>query len=372
MSVGNKILQAAAGNAGGPIDTYYIDGTYPALAGLAIDSSDNIYLGHSQNSDTTVTKIDDTPSVVWSKELTGGTNITNYTNYYGKFLSLGGDGKIHVAGRATFSGSGIGFYVRLTSAGAIDRSITTRQYTSDYGICVAQHNSTYVYLVGTHYLSGVEQNSIFTVRIDNSNGNRQETKLHGRNSYIADSPNAIAMDSNGNPFIAYSAGLGLIKLVGSNHGSSWYRYIGGKTSNFHGFSKDVKIDSGDNAIVVGYVYDSGTSKKQMFISKHNNSGTRQWAKQLAHSQGGQFHACAIDSSDNIYAYGAIDPGGSSSDANTGIIAKFSSSGSLTYQHTLDDADNLYPAVDGASVVVNSSDLPIIAAPGNSNKIYLFL
>ena len=30
-----------------------------------------------------------------------------------------------MAGRATFSGSGIGFYVRLTSAGAIDRSITT-------------------------------------------------------------------------------------------------------------------------------------------------------------------------------------------------------------------------------------------------------
>ena len=89
-----------------------------------------------------------TRQVLWSKSLTGGTvaaSVTKYDNYGGKFLYYGDDGKIHIAGRATQDGSGVGYYVRMTTAGAVDLSTANKRVSNDYALVVGQSNSSYIH-----------------------------------------------------------------------------------------------------------------------------------------------------------------------------------------------------------------------------------
>ena len=373
MSVGNKILQAAAGNAGGPIDAYYIDGTAIYGTALVIDGSDNIYLGHGFGNDTAVTKIDDTPSVVWSKSLTGGTvaaSVTKYDNYGGKFLYYGDDGKIHIAGRATQDGTGVGYYVRMTTAGAVDLSTANRRVSNDYALVVGQSNSSYIHSFGNSYYPGeTKAGQTMGVRIDPSNGNKLSSRAFGQNGYQSDVPNSLDMDSSGNPIVGFTVGVGVMQVTGSNGNLSWYRFVANNTTNYYGQTKGVRVDSNDNVIVVGWALDSGTA--QCIIAKYNSSGTRQWVKKLVHgSKTSKLFSVNVDSSDNIYAFGIVDP--TNGGDNAPFICKFSSAGALTYQHHFDAPDSgLYGLGTTGDLVINSSGNPIIAAEGSSTRTYLF-
>ena len=78
----------------------------------------------------------------------------------------------------------------------------------------------------------------------------------------------------------------------------------------------------------------------------------------------------VDSSDNIYAFGMVDP--TSGGDNAPFICKFSSAGALTYQHHFDAPDSgLYGLGATGDLVVNSSDNPIVAVEGSSTRTYLF-
>ena len=373
MSVGTKLLQAAAGNAGGPIDAYYIDGTAIYGTALIIDGSDNIYLGHGFGSDTAVTKIDDTPSVVWSKSLTGGTvaaSVTKFDNYGGKFLYYGDDGKIHIAGRATQDGTGVGYYVRMTTAGAVDLSTANRRVTNDYALVVGQSNSSYIHSFGSsYYSSDVKAGQIMGVRIDPSNGNKLSSRAFGQNGYQSDTASSLDMDSSGNPIVGFTVGVGVMQVTGSNGNLNWYRFVANNTTNTNGQTKGVRVDSSDNVIVVGWALDSGSA--QCIIAKYNSSGTRQWVKKLVHgSKTSKLFSVNVDSSDNIYAFGMVDP--TSGGDNAPFICKFSSAGALTYQHHFDAPDSgLYGLGATGDLVVNSSGNPIIAVEGSSTRTYLF-
>ena len=114
----------------------------------------------------------------------------------------------------------------------------------------------------------------------------------------------------------------------------------------------------------------GHQKRSALLPTYNSSGTRQWVKQLTHSSKTCKFSVNVDSSDNIYAFGMVDP--TSGGDNAPFICKFSSAGALTYQHHFDAPDSgLYGLGATGDLVVNSSGNPIVAVEGSSTRTYLF-
>jgi len=135
---------------------------------------------------------------------------------------------------------------------------------------------------------------------------------------------AVTTDSSGNVYVCgrtFVSGVPnfLTIKLDSSGASQWQKAL----SNVI-FVTDVKIDSGNNVIVVG----AGTSDNTQ-IAKYNSSGTLQWQKQLQQASYilGE-NEVAVDSSDNIYISGTMIEGG----YFYSIVAKYNSSGTLQWQN----------------------------------------
>ena len=243
------------------------------------------------------------------------------------------------------------------------RSFITSKYFIGYTIC---DNNTLgnvssidsdgnMYVIGSTNAS--TSSAMQVLKFDNK-GDLQWQKEIGASD---DRGLAVTTDSSGNvyvcgrTFVSGAPNFLTIKLNSSGV-SQWQKALSDVI-----FVTDVKIDSGNNVIVVG----AGTSDNTQ-IAKYNSSGTLQWQKQL---QGSSYNLgdneVAIDSSNNIYISGTMFEGG----YFYSIVAKYNSSGTLQWQNKFGGSSkNQY----GSSIATDASGNVVICGFTDSTGTAEFL
>ena len=160
------------------------------------------------------------------------------------------------------------------------------------------------------------------------------------------------LDSNTN------SGVHDIFLVKYNSSGTkqWTKQLGTSTADS---GLGVTVDSSNNIYVTGHTYgglDSNTNSggKDIFLTKFNSSGTKQWTNQLGTSSNDEGKGVSTDSSGNIYVTGNTN-GGLDGNTNSGnldiILVKYNSSGTKQWIQQFGSSENDY----GQGVTVDSSD-----------------
>ena len=306
--------------------------------GVSVDSSGNAYVTgytgggldgntNAGGDDMFLTKYDTDGTKQWTRQLGTG----DYD--YGQGVSVDSSGNAYVTGYTWGSLDG------NISAGGRDMFLTkhdtdgTKQWTrqlgtgnSDYGMGVSVDSSGNAYVAGYTYgdldgNTGAGGGDMFLTKYD-TDGTKQWTEQLGANG--SDAGRGVSVDSSGNAYVTGYTNRG---LDGNTHAGDsdmfltkydtdgtkqWTRQLGTSGRN-HG--NGVSVDSSGNAYVAGYTWgglDGNTSAGgwDMFLTKYDTDGTKQWTEQLGTVDQDIGRGVSVDSSGNAYVtgytYGDLD------------------------------------------------------------------
>ncbi len=384
-------------------------------AGVAIDSSDNIYItgtssgsnvfGASVTSGTTddifVVKLNSSGVVQWVYTA-GGTGRDR-----GRKIALDSSGNIYVTGyywstvdfgggNVTSNGSWDAFLLKLNSSGTFQWVKTYGASTgNDLGRGVAIDSNDNIYMLGT-YRGTVDFGAgdvaatdadIFLIKF-NSSGVFQWVYTAGGSGF--DDSRALALDSSDNPYItgSYSNtvnfGGGNITAANTNdlfilklNSSGAYQDI--YTSNIDTTTKGkgLFVDSSGNIYATGTFQNTvnfgggniTSSGMDIYLLKLNSSFAFQWVKRFASDDGesGQALGLAVtvDDDGNVYSGGQIggsyNLGGQSvvSGSNNDVyIVKHDSSGTFQWSKTFGGAAGGDSTDKAQDIVIDSNDFII--------------
>jgi hypothetical protein len=357
--------------------------------GIAVDGSANIYVLAETNGgvdgntlagtqDILVTKYNSAGTKQWTKQsgvasatiTAGGVALDSSGNIYLTASSTGGlDGN-------TITGSDDGLIIKYDSS-------PTKTFTKQFGALgvgsveiygVATDSSGNVYVTGKtdgglDGNSSIGYNDLF-IKKYNSLGVAQWTKQIGGAS-AGVSPSSIFVDSSANVYVAGQAGDGGVDgntLVGSEDMivtkfntsgvKQWTKELG--VSGAFTSGAGVAVDSSGNVFVAGSTQgnldgNTLTGTMDMFITKYNSAGTKQWTKLLGvSSKRTEGAAIALDSSGNAFVVG-ITNGNLDSNTLTGttdtFVVKYNTSGTKQTSFLFGVAS---AATYGRSVSIDSS------------------
>ncbi len=351
------------GATGVTIDNWdYPDNT---IYGSAVDSSGNSYaVGFTDGSidgqsltgstDAFIIKYNSDGVKQWTKLLGVGTGGTE-----GHGIALDSSRNIYITGTTAgdlggkvLTGSNDVFVAKYNSSGVIqwvELLGTAAEYSEGFAITVDPSGNSYVTGITTatgfdsQTATGSENTFVIKYDVD---GNREWTKLYGGTYSGTGFPEwtfgwGIAVDPSGNSYVTgfTRADLEGHSLVGQNdmfvikHNSSgtkqWIEFIedgsGGTGIGGHVINGyNVTVDSSGNSYVLGYT--DGLLPLGLFggalLAKYDPSGTQQWIKKLgAEDVWANGYGVALDPSGNIYVSGGVFPDGSSSFDGQTIIGE---------------------------------------------------
>jgi uncharacterized delta-60 repeat protein len=327
-------------------------------AGVAVDSSDNIYVTgstyggldgntNSGSTDIILVKYNSSGTKQWTKQL--GTSSSD--SGYG--VTVDSSDNIYVTGSSsggldnnTNAGGSDIFLVKYNSSGTKQWTQQFGSSSGDYGSGVTVDSSDNIYVTGSTY-GGLDNNTnagsddIFLVKY-NSSGTKQWTKQLGATSFYViptDRATGVAIDSLNNVYVTgttsgdmdgntKTGGYDFFLVKYNSSGSKqWTRQLGSSTItgyNKHSwdtFAYGVTVDSSDNIYVTGNTtggLDGNTNagSDDIFLVKYKDNGTKQWTQQLGTSSGESGSGVTVDSSDNIYVTGSTS-GGLDGNTNAG-------------------------------------------------------
>jgi hypothetical protein len=317
------------------------------VKGIAHDASDNLYVagyvngkldGNTSTSsmDFFVTKYDASATKLWTKQLGGLIG----TATYGNAAALDSSRNIYVAGHTTASLDG------NTLTGTQDFFVTkydtsgVKIWTRQLGVASKTVNCTGVTVdtadniyVGGYVNGGLDGNTLtgsydLFITKYNASGTKLWTKQLGVSSKLTYAM-GITSDSSNNVYIGgYTAGgldgntlTGTYDLFITKYDSSgtkqWTRQLGVSGKSTLGMS--MAIDSTKSVYITGWTTggldgNTLTGSQDLFVTKYDTSGSKQWTRQLGTSSvSASPYAMASDSSDNIYITGYVN---GSFDGNT--------------------------------------------------------
>jgi hypothetical protein len=332
--------------------------------GIVVDSLNNINVtgytnggldGNTQTGsrDLFVTKYNSIGTKQWTEQ-SGTISAPAYTYAYG--IAADSANNIYVTGFTnggldgnTLMGNTDFFVTKYNSSGA-------KQWTKQLGVStydtyaygVATDSDNFIYVTG-YTTGGLDGNALmgnqdFFVTKYNSNGVKQWTKQLGISGGIVSS-SSIATDSMNNLYITGSTSSGLdgnsltgsndffVSKYDSNGTKQWTKQLG--VSSHSTYPSSIAVDSTSSIYISGYTdggLDGNTllGTNDLFVTKYNSSGTKQWTKQLGVSgKSTSSTSVAVDSTNNIYLTGSTNGG---LDGNTflgitdAFITKYNSSG----------------------------------------------
>ena len=352
------------GSSSGFLVTFGVSGLDSDVAGVAIDSSDNIYItgtsqganvfGKNATSGTTddifVAKLNSSGVVQWVYAA-GGTGRDR-----GRKIALDSSGNIYVTGyywstvdfgggNVTSNGNWDAFLLKLNSSGTFQWVKSYGSTLNDLGRDVAIDSNDNIYMLGNYRgtvdfgggdENGANSGDIFLVKF-NSSGVFQWVYTAGASA--ADDSRALALDSNDNPYI---------------------------TGSFSG-----TVDFGGGNIT--------TSGNDIYLLKLNSSLAFQWVKRFARDDGAAGQALglavAVDDDGNVYSVGQIagnyNLGGQnvvSGGNNDAYIVKYDSSGTFQWSKTFGGGSTMDAYDKAQDIVIDSNDFIITAGriSGNTN------
>ena len=415
----------SGGSSSGFLVTFGVSGLDSDVAGVAIDSSDNIYItgtsqganlfGKNVTSGTTddifVAKLNSSGVVQWVYAA-GGTGRDR-----GRKIALDSSGNIYVTGyywstvdfgggNVTSNGNWDAFLLKLNSSGTFQWVKSYGSNYNDLGRDVAIDSNDNIYMLGNYRgtvdFGGGDENGavngdIFLVKF-NSSGVFQWVYTAGASA--ADDSRALALDSNDNPYITGSFS-GTVDFGGGNitaantddlfilklNSSGAYQNI--YTSNIFTTQKGkgLAVDSSGNIYATGTfsgTVDFGggnitTSGNDIYLLKLNSSLAFQWVKRFARDDGATGQALglavAVDDDGNVYSVGQIagnyNLGGQnvvSGGNNDAYIVKYDSSGTFQWSKTFGGGSPMDAYDKAQDIVIDSNDFIITAGriSGNTN------
>jgi len=291
-----------------------------------VDNSGNIYVtGHTcggldgntnageatgHYEDIFLTKYDASGTKQWTKQIgTGGDDG-------GSGVATDSLGNIYVTGYTwgdldgnTNSGGKDIFLIKYDASGTKQWTEQLGTGSNDEGIGIAIDNSDNIFVTGSTS-GGLDGNTnsggldIFLTKYD-TDGNRQWTKQIGTTG--DDCGYGLATDSSGNIYIAGSTDFFLTKYD-TDGNKQWTKQIGTG-------GQAIATDSSDNIYVTGQVTggldgNTGAGSADIFLTKYDADGNKQWTKQLGTVDNDEGFGVATYGSDNIYVsgstYGGLD------------------------------------------------------------------
>ena len=418
--------QSRSGNISntGFLSTFGVSGLDTDAAGVAIDSSDNIYItgtsqganlfGKNATSGTTddifVAKLNSSGVIQWVYAA-GGTGRDR-----GRKIALDSSGNIYVTGyywstvdfgggNVTSNGNWDAFLLKLDSSGTFQWVKSYGSNYNDLGRDVAIDSNDNIYMLGNYrytvdFGGGDEINNnnsdIFLVKF-NSSGVFQWVYTAGASE--SDDSRALALDSNDNLYITGSfrdtVNFGGGNITAANlddlfilklNSSGAYQNI--YTSNIFTTQKGkgLAVDSSGNIYATGTfsgTVDFGggniiTSGSDIYLLKLNSSFAFQWVKRFAVDNGSTGQALGlavtVDEDGNVYSVGqiggSVDFGGGTinfGSQDDAYIVKYDSSGSFQWSKTFGSAsaNNIDKTQD---IVIDSNGFVIAVGEVESQNI----
>ena len=310
---------------------------------VAIGSDDSMYFAMRGNGDAAVLKVDVDGTFQWARRL----DDSDGAIYNCNGVALDSSDNVYVSGSridtSTSPFSRKSFFFKYNSSGTVQFKKEFGDY-QDVGEIITLNNGNIL----TAYFDGSKFIEF------NTSGAAQNLKLFGGSTegYNGAESEIFRQDSSGNIYfmgVTTSSGdrrLLLLKMT-SSYSITWQKTFGTGVSGEDMYSQAFDVDSSGNIYVTGFF--RNTSPEQGFIIKVNSSGTLQWAKGFGNTQS-EPKALVIDSSDDIYIAGRTD----GSDRPTGTngdplaIFKFNSSGSTVWERVFAMQDDVQP-VDGLEI-----------------------
>ncbi len=302
-------------------------------AGLGVDSSGNVY------------------GVGFTRDQTGG-HLNPYTwEAYVYKIDVDGDFQwqriLGESGRQNSNYDQLEFY-----DAAVDSSGNVYGCGKVYENNPGNTDGPAKYLIGKWNTSGTLQ----WQRIIGGNG--------GQNTGEASYTQACGCDSSDNLYVIGRVWVSKTCIFVCKYNSSgslqWQRVLSGGTGAAAAYGG--YVDSSGNTYITGFSdYHTSGGRNDGILVKYNSSGTLQWQKLFAHSDGStnaSIHNCATDPDGNIFTT-----------SNSLGIAKWNSSGTLQWQKTLggrggwciacDECGNAYMGDFIENVISGSSENDIV-------------
>lgn len=313
------------------------DGT----TGTAVDTNGNVYIAgstgigldgnmHAGGFDVFIVQYDSSgvKKSTWQ--------MGSSSDDYARGIAVDGSGNVYVAGHTAggldgnaSSGNVDLFVVKYDSSGAKQWTKQMGSGSGTFAQAVTVDISGNVYVVGKTN-GGLDGNTssgymdLFVVKY-NSSGDKEWTKQMGAGSGSFQESGtyaqAVAVDSSGNVYVTgYTAG-GLdgnypayvydcfLLKYNSVGEKKWTRQWG---NGYYTFATGVAIDSSGNPHVTGYAYynlwggvdgNQNLGGKDIFLTKFDGNGTKQWTKQTGSDGDDYALGIAMDGNDNIFVTG---------------------------------------------------------------------
>ena len=326
--------------------------------GLKVDNSNNIYItGHTYggldsnnnlgSADVILVKYDSNNKKIWTKQI--GTPKEEKANG----ITIDSSNNIYISGYTkgkfdndTYSSRPDIFLSKFNSGGTNQWIKSFGTPFDDYSNGIAVDSSGNIYISG--YTKGDFDNDSITANPDiillkyNSSGTKLWHKQIGTS--FDDRGNGIAIDSSNNIYITgYSKGDldnktnsgrsdAFLMKFDSGGSKQWTKLIGTSSDDI---ANDIIIDSSNNIYITGYSnghFDNhtNTGNSDIFISKYNSTGNKQWSKLFGSNLDDVGNELALDSLSNIYITG-YSKGNLDNKTNSGnsdiFISKYNSDGS---------------------------------------------
>ena len=329
---------------------------------VTTDASGNVYVvggttggldGNKRSglSDFFLTKYNSSGVKLYTRQLgVAGATTMGYS------VAIDASGNVYVAGGTTGgldgntrTGGWDFFLTKYDSSGA-------KQYTKQLGVSdnMTYANSVAIDASGNVYVAGATtggldgntptgRQDLFLTKYDSS-GAKKYTKQLGVSEANTFATSA-ATDASGNVYVAGGTGGGLdgntlagwddlfLTKYNSSGAKQYTKQLG--VSEATTFAYSVAIDASGNVYVAGETsggLDSNTRKgsRDFFLTKYNSNGAKQYTKQLGVSEAISYaNSVAIDASGSVFVAGDTD-GGLDGNTRTGdwdfFLTKYSSSG----------------------------------------------
>ncbi len=195
--------------------------------------------------------------------------------------------------------------------------------------------------------------------------------------------NAIAIDGNGELLlvgttdsVSYGGTDILLYRLNLNGTKEWHQHYG---SSYNDYGQSVAVDSGNNVIIAGYVYDG--AQEDIVVKKLNSGGVEQWSVTLGGSGDDAGYAVAVDSNDNIIVagysttytnggYDAIYYKLNGSDGSVIVTKHFGGTDNdMAYGFALDSSDNVYLVGETSSYTYGGRDIALWKLDSAGARLY---